>query len=469
MRIVRESAPIPDPGSPSQQPATEASAKSSTEQVPAEHAAQLEEIEEFALVVVGAGPAGMEAARIATRFGRSVCLIDDNPGPGGQIWRSPSSDELPSDGADLWDAIDTRRFDYRAGSIVFAADPSAHTLQVWDGSRTIVIRYRSLLLACGARERFLPFPGWTDPRVVGVGGLQALSKGGFPVSGQRIVVAGTGPLLLAVADSLRSQGAEIVEILEQTTSPRWFRFGFHVLRQLSKWPALWQFRRNLRGVKQSRNTWPTGVDSGPNGLRVKISDAGHNRTIDCDLLAVGFGLAPNLELARHLGCAIEKEGVAVDSEQRTSIKDVFAAGELTGIGGIELAVAEARIAAQVVCEQPVQNNERRAASRGQEFARALARDFALRPELRNLAQPSTVVCRCEDVPYSSLAEHNSWRSAKLHTRCGMGPCQGRVCGQATEFLFEWATGSIRPPISPVPTAAWPSPNEVILRPKDRRE
>jgi NADPH-dependent 2,4-dienoyl-CoA reductase/sulfur reductase-like enzyme len=150
-----------------------------------------------------------------------------------------------------------------------------------------------------------------------------------------------------------------------------------------------------------------------------------------------------------LGCQISGGYVQVDELQQTSVQGVFCAGEPTGIGGVELALVEGQIAglAAVGEKSAAQKlfGERRKARR---FARMLDRAFRLRSELRSLPAAETIVCRCEDVPYSRVQEHRSWRAAKLHTRCGMGPCQGRVCGPATQFLFEWNPDSVRPPLFP---------------------
>jgi NADPH-dependent 2,4-dienoyl-CoA reductase/sulfur reductase-like enzyme len=150
-----------------------------------------------------------------------------------------------------------------------------------------------------------------------------------------------------------------------------------------------------------------------------------------------------------LNCKISGGYVQVDELQQTSVKGVFCAGEPTGIGGVELALVEGQIAGLAAgghaAEARELFGERRKARR---FARMLDRAFRLRPELKDLPSAETIVCRCEDVSYARLQEHRSWRAAKLQTRCGMGPCQGRVCGPATQFLFQWNPDSVRPPVFP---------------------
>ena len=172
-------------------------------------------------------------------------------------------------------------------------------------------------------------------------------------------------------------------------------------------------------------------------------------TIPCDYLACGFHLVPNIEVPLVLGCEIQDGCVRVDDLQRTSVAEVFCAGEPTGIGGVELSLVEGEIAglaaAGRIAEASILFDKRK---KLRFFAKRLDRTFRLRSELRNLPQPETIVCRCEDVRYSHLRDHTSWRAAKLQTRCGMGACQGRVCGPATQFLFKWNPDSVRPPIFP---------------------
>ena len=169
------------------------------------------------------------------------------------------------------------------------------------------------------------------------------------------------------------------------------------------------------------------------------------------MLACGFQLVPNTELAVLLGCALRDSYIEVDDEQRTSIGNVFAAGEPTGIAGMESALLTgtmAGLAAAGKLEEAKALLPRR--QKFERFAVRLKTAFALRPEVFALAQPDTIVCRCEDVTYEALKGYEDWNDAKRQTRCGMGPCQGRVCGPATEALFGWPASSVRPPLFPVP-------------------
>jgi NADPH-dependent 2,4-dienoyl-CoA reductase/sulfur reductase-like enzyme len=198
------------------------------------------------------------------------------------------------------------------------------------------------------------------------------------------------------------------------------------------------------------NSWVRSAQGRGRVELVLVSIAGKERAIDCDWLACGFHLLPNLELPQLLGCNIAAGYVTVDGKQQTSVPGVACVGELTGIGGLEKALIEGEIAGWAAA-----GNESRAAAlieklrKQQEFALRLDQTFALRAELRGLPLARTVVCRCEDVTHSALAECAGWREAKLHTRCGMGPCQGRICGGATEFVYGWGPADSRPPVYPV--------------------
>jgi NADPH-dependent 2,4-dienoyl-CoA reductase/sulfur reductase-like enzyme len=183
---------------------------------------------------------------------------------------------------------------------------------------------------------------------------------------------------------------------------------------------------------------------------VTLHRGGKTWSEPCDYLACGFHLVPNIELAALLGCAVKGGKVGVDKLQQTTVPSVYCAGEPTGIGGLELSLLEGQIAGYAAAGR-LEAARRLFSQRNKarRFASSLERAFALRSELKQLPQPDTLVCRCEDVSLVRLLEHSSWRAAKLLTRCGMGPCQGRVCGPAVEALLDWKPESVRPPVFPV--------------------
>jgi len=404
----------------------------------------------FDVLVVGGGPAGMAAAARAAEYGIRVGIVDDNFRLGGQIWRGESEDkDKRNTEASKWaERLSTAGVTSLCGLCV-VHQPAAGVLLAENLDGFCELTYEKLVLATGARERFLPFPGWTLPNVMGVGGLQAMVKCGLPIRGKRVIVAGTGPLLLAVAAYLREHGAEIPLISEQASRGNLARFGIELLGWPAKIVQGIQLKRCLAGIPFTANSWPLTAHGEQILKSVTVSRAGRVETIPCDYLACGFHLVPNIELPLLLGCAVGNGCVQVDDFQRTTAASIFCAGEPTSIGGVELASVEGQIAglasAGRTAEARALFGERHKARR---FAQLLDRTFRLRPELRSLPLPETVVCRCEDVSHSRLREHTSWHSAKLHTRCGMGPCQGRVCGPALQFLFKWKPDSVRPPVFP---------------------
>ena len=402
----------------------------------------------FDVLVVGAGPAGMAAAARAAESGAGTGLVDENFRPGGQIWRIGCEEGVPAQATEWIRRCETagakvlcglRAVDHlKTGVLIAESIDGKHELE-----------YQQLILATGARERFLPFPGWTLPNVTGAGGLQAMVKSGLPIRGKRVIVAGTGPLLLAVAAYLQRHGARVLKICEQASWASLARFAFAVTAQPGKVSQAAQLKRELKSVPFVANTWPILAEGSEVLESVTISRGGKPEKIACDYLACGFHLVPNTELAELLGCELEHDYVQVDDLQKTSVQGVFCAGEPTRIGGVELALVEGQIAGLAAGGRTGEVSVLVSARKKmKKFAANLERAFQLRSELRSLSRPDTLVCRCEDVSYSRLEHHSNWRSAKLQTRCGMGACQGRICGPATQFLFNWTPDSVRPPIFP---------------------
>jgi D-hydroxyproline dehydrogenase subunit alpha len=409
---------------------------------------------DFEILVVGSGPAGIAAAVCAAEQGVRVGLVDDNPSAGGQIWRSMLGKKGPEashgGNAAKWrDRLVAANIIRLQGWSVFD-QPSSNVLSAERSGEAIELQFENLVLAMGARERFLPFPGWTLPNVMGVGAVQAMVKGGLPISGKRIVIAGSGPLLLAVAVFLKSAGAEVVCVCEQASASQLLPFALTLAATPGKIFEGVSYRAAIWNVPFHTSSWPLEA-TGDNQVRtVTLSIQGKTKNISCDYLACGFHLVPNIELAALIGCELNHGSVAVDKWQQTSIPHTYCAGEPTGIGGLELSLVEGQIAGLAAAGRMDRAKalfgERRRLSR---FAARLATAFALRSELKALPDDDTLLCRCEDVAYGAVRQHLSWRSAKLHTRCGMGPCQGRICGSATEFLLRWNADSVRPPVFPV--------------------
>ncbi|HZZ09342.1 MAG TPA: FAD-dependent oxidoreductase [Paraburkholderia sp.] len=425
----------------------------------------------FDIVVVGAGPAGLHAARSAARLGATVALLDDNPHAGGQIWRhGPGHPRQAPLDALLADLSGQRHVTLLPSTRVIASLEPRGLLLESAGTGGVRVTYRHLIVATGARERLLPFAGWTLPGVTGAGALQALIKGGMPVRGERMVIAGSGPLLIAALATARDAGARVLAVVEQASTASVARFGAALLAEPAR---LWQAARLTRGfagVAYWTGSMVREAQGDGRVERVIIRRGERHVTLDCERIACGYGLLPNVTLAQGLGCEINASGeIVIDDMQRTSLDSVFAAGECTGVGGAELACAEGEIAgltaALALCESGSAHASRRRSqevegaaarlqalkavrARWRRFGQHVATAFALEAAARTPPDDATLLCRCEDVSVGEVRVHPDWRQAKLHTRCGMGACQGRICAAAANVYFGWPGAAPRPPFSP---------------------
>ncbi len=408
------------------------------------------------VVVVGAGPAGLAAADAVAALGRSVLLIDQGSRGGGQVWRHRPGERLPRAARRLLGAVQPPRVAVaRRAAVIDAASP--HELVVDFDGRTAIIETSSIVLATGAVERFLPFPGWTLPGVVGVGAMQALCKSGLELSGARVVLAGTGPLLLPVAATLRRAGARLVLIGEQVPARRLRRFAMRALLSPARLAQALQYRAATWPVPYRSDTWVVRAEGHHAVERAILSVGGEERVEPCDWIATAAGLLPRTELGTLLGCAVGDDGIVVDQQQATSIDGVWAAGECCGVAGDDAAQAEGAIAGMAAAgatEIPAALGRRR--DRGRAFGWLLREEFAPRRELLDRVTPRTVICRCEDVRQESIDPAWSQRQAKLWTRVAMGACQGAVCGPACEALYGWRRNAVRPPLEQPSVGAWAS-------------
>ena len=404
------------------------------------------------LLVLGAGPAGLAAAHAAAQGGARVLLLDSNPAPGGQIWRGAKANDSGEAGTLLRHVQAQPLIEVRSGcTLAYAQRLAAGWRLVCSGpAGSFAVQPGRIILATGASEIFIPFPGWTLPGVVGAGGLQAMVKSGLDIAGQRVVLAGSGPLLLAVAATLRQRGAQVLALAEQTSLAHLARFGLAAGKPSQAAGLLWQ----LRGIPVWADTYPLRAGGSGRLEAVTLRRSGREVTLKCDWLATGFGLRPDLRPAQLLGCAAVNGAVQVESWQQTSQAGVYAAGEVTGIGGVEKALAEGHWAGCAATGQVERLRGRTPADQFGPFVRSLSQHFALRPELRDLPDPQTIICRCEDVRHADLQRFSSWTQAKLQSRCGMGACQGRVCGVAASVLYGWDSLSMRPPLLPTPIATF---------------
>ncbi len=454
------------------------------------------------VVVVGAGPAGMEAAITAAEAGADVTLIDSYPRPGGQYFKQlpdsfHSDDHTPQakQAETMFRRLERAKVHLLTDTIVWGAYPASDAkgwlLTLHGPGVSNCLQTEALVLSTGAYDRPIPFPGWTLPGVMTAGAAQIMLKHQRMLPGRRVLLSGTGPLQLAVAAQLVYAGVEVLGVLEGA------RLGWHSVRHTpamwGQWARLregWEYWRTLRraGVP-FRFGWSVVEARGDGEVQEAIiaridSDwqpiPGSQQTVAVDTVIIGYGFIPSTELSRLLGCQhdfMPEQGGYVprrDDEMQTSLPGVYAVGDGAGIGGVELSRVEGRIAGLAVARQlgRLDDDAARAAiarqrpilARERRFARMLGELFTPGPGLYTLATDDTVICRCEEVTRGEISEAIAagchtviW--VKRATRAGMGLCQGRICGHLVARLIAEQTeqnvdqvlpDTIRPPVRPIP-------------------
>jgi len=414
------------------------------------------------VVVAGAGPAGMHAALAAARAGARVLLLDDGPRVGGQYHRRAAGHTSGRIGELEREIAGHPRITYEPGAAIWAVQPVDGGVRVHTqhgpadapGRESRCVETRALVLATGAYDRALPFPGWDLPGVVTAGAAQALAKEQGIGIGRDVVISGTGPFLLPVATSLAGVGARVRAVLEANPPYRWARHPAPVAANAGKLGELAGYAGRLARHRVPYRTGRAVVAAHGDGRVEEVTVArldrdwrvvpGRTRRVPADAVCVGYGFTPRLELALAAGCRVTDGRVAVSVRQETSVTGVFAAGELTGIGGADLAAAEGtvagwaaarRIGARDAAADALARPALSAVRRGRRFAGALAAAHPVRPGWRTWLSGDTLVCRCEEVTYDDLRATltdrpvTGVRALKLAGRAGLGPCQGRVCGR----------------------------------------
>ncbi|SFY02899.1 FAD-dependent oxidoreductase [Streptomyces atratus] len=437
------------------------------------------------IAVVGAGPAGLAAAVTAADHGLDVVLLDAATAPGGQYYRSPA-DGLGATRPEAlhhhWRAFaelssrlaahrDTGAIRHLTGHQVWTVERTGdgdwilHAVTGGDEETRTAVRARRMVLATGAHERQLPFPGWTLPGVVSAAGAQAMLKSGLVLPGRRIVVAGSGPLLQAVALSLTRAGASVPALVEAAGYGAYARAPRVLAANPGKAAEGARFGAALAraGVRVLGHRAVTEVHGDERVEAVTVSRvdrrwrpvAGTGRRIACDVLAVGHGLVPQLELAVAAGCATRPgpdgtHAVTLDEQLRTTVPGVWAAGETGGVGGVELALYEGELAALSIIREARGGVRRQEARRAVALRRSRRRLRAFAALMGAVHRPGagwiewltgdTEVCRCEEVTAGRIRSAceelgaGDTRTVKLLTRAGMGWCQGRTCGFAVREL-----------------------------------
>ncbi|UHS59816.1 NAD(P)/FAD-dependent oxidoreductase [Agrobacterium vaccinii] len=440
------------------------------------------------VVIVGSGPAGMSAAIRLQEFGYSVAVIDEQPSPGGQIWRG-----IERNRSEL--LLGALGEDYRKGEPLverFRACgaeyiPETQVWQIEDGWKVFLtsrgkarcISARAVLLANGAQERPVPFPGWTLPGVMTVGAAQILLKSGGMLPQGRVFIAGAGPLPLLYATQNLHLGASIAGYLDTSTRPSLSAIaklagGWRDLRSLLKglkW--LRQLRRETRVVKNF-----TDLKAGGEGRLeyVEWSDDGKTVRESADVLLVHEGVVPRIHETLALGCEHEwheAQGyfrAKLDHWGETTRKKLFVAGDAGGIGGWTAAATSGEIVALGIAKALGFKTNVEAMRRDEKLDERRSRALALRPFLdaaypvpRRRLGDDVIVCRCEEITAGTIRKMTRGgvadpNAVKAATRCGMGPCQGRQCGYSVQAILaevhdvpiaDVSFFNIRPPFKPV--------------------
>jgi NADPH-dependent 2,4-dienoyl-CoA reductase/sulfur reductase-like enzyme len=440
----------------------------------------------------------MHAAIALAECGVACTLIDEGFDLGGQIYRPPTSPgRAPSThptGERLRSSVraHTDRIDVRTNAVVWG---------IFDGlgvalgteTRSELLRPRAIVLATGAYEYVSPFPGWTLPGVMTPGAGQILAKTMGVTPGERVLVAGTGPFLLAVAAQLVKLGIRVLAVLEASPRAPWLSLPLHgwrtpgILREgLGYWRALARARVPVRFgrmvVSASGDESLQSVVHAPVDRRW-LPDRSRAESEDADALLIGYGFVPRVQLAQVAGCRLELRpsvGGWVpcrDANLETSVPGVFAAGDGAGVAGSLVAAHEGRLAGLAAARRLGAIDERalararrpidRELARLAPIRRALDRISLLQPGLASLVDDDTTICRCEEVTWREVrgamrSGCTHYRSLKVVTRVGMGACQGRFCwpsasrllaGEAGCDLAELGPASARPPVRPVTLGA----------------
>lgn len=387
------------------------------------------------IAVIGAGPAGLAAARAAT--GRSVAVVDMASRPGGQYHRHAHGRPPQA----LTQLLGTTRVLTEHRVITIEPGPP-HVVHLSGETRTL--RADAVLIATGAHDRPLPFPGWDRVGVMTAGGAQALWKGNGVAPGRRIVVAGTGPFLLPVAATL---APHVIGVFD-ANSPAGFRRHPTIV---ATHPAkLLEAARHLAVLARHRvpyRTHHTVVAAHGTDQLTAVTIAGPRgeRRIECDTLAIGYGFVPQIDLA--LGAETRGNTLVVDDHQQTTVPGIYAAGETTGVAGMASAIVTGTIAGRAMAGLPIGRRLYRARARHAAFAAAMADVWPTPTTWLDHITDDTILCRCEEIRYAAVrAAVNELgardaRAVKLMTRTGMGWCQARMCGEAVACVVAHLTGT----------------------------
>ena len=455
------------------------------------------------VLVIGAGPAGLAAARAAASRGARTIVLDERPQSGGQFFKplapSQQADAPPdrqfADGLALVAATEAAGTRINQGVTVWGAYGANEVSAVVDG-KAVLYRPRQLILAPGAYERPAPFSGWTLPGVMTTGAAQTLARAYRVAPGRHVVIAGNGPLNLQLACELIDGGVEVAAVLESAPRPfpRQWRAALAALRTAPDLIGdglayLWKLRRAGVPVR-----WSRIIVAAEGGERVQrivhapLSDDGRIQsdaaeTITADTLCVGYGFIPSTEIARAVGCAHKLVDrhlgyLATESaaDGASSVPGIYVIGDGADVGGARVAQARGTLAGIAAARQlglpegdcAQSDRARRDLSRAQAFQEALWSIYRAPPVRLDHVADDAPLCRCEEIRFGDIrreiaAGHDTLAALKRNTRLGMGRCQGRYCAATAALLLEQTTGRPRAveqylaprlPAKPMPAAAF---------------
>ncbi len=442
----------------------------------------------YELVVIGGGPAGLAAAALAARAGVSTVLFDENPGVGGQIYRAITSTPVKNRailGEDYWDGAALAEEAKASGALIVSGATvwsldRQRLVGVSIGGKARVIEAGRVIIATGSQERPFPIPGWTLPGVMTAGAAQTALKAQGLIVGGRTVLAGGGPLLWLLAAQTLRAGGTIDAILDTTPRRNWLQAAVH----LPDFALSPYFAKGLALLREVRAKVPVHrVDAieavGTDRVReVVFSGPGGTRRLPVDLLLLHQGVVPNVNLANAAGvvhvwndrqlCFVP----VLDADFGSSVPGIAVAGDGAGIAGGTAAVERGRIAAIAAVralkpDSVVPDTQAiRQRLQREEMGRAFL-DCLNRPaDAFRIPEGDTIACRCEEVTAKQVRETAQMgcegpNQMKAFLRCGMGPCQGRLCGlTVTELIAaerktthdEVGYYRLRPPVKPITLA-----------------
>jgi len=433
----------------------------------------------------------MTAAITARKSGLDVLVVDDQPAPGGQIWRSIEMTRVrdqilgPSytDGLAVAEKFRASGATYEPGSQVWQIEPGVRAFVSRDG-RAEAIEAKAAILATGAQERPIPFPGWTLPGVLTVGAAQILLKNAGEIPAKPVWIAGAGPLPLLYMIQLLKAGGKIAGYLDTTPAGQWRSALRHLPRALRASSDLvkglvWTFdlQRSGTPIVKGVSELEAMGDGRIERLRYRAK-SGKIVSVEADALLVHEGVVPNIHPAMALDLKIEwnasQDSFAptLDAWGESSSPGIFVAGDGAGIGGAKVAKLRGELAALRIAVKLGRKRESDGETEARGIRERLAKELAARPFLDAMFKPrreifaptdQTIVCRCEELTAAQIRAvsrvgHPGPNQVKAATRAGMGPCQGRQCGYTVARLIGDTQGRspsdvgfyhIRPPLKPV--------------------